>query len=72
MRMTAYLARERQSVFVMKEELEKYMLRPTGTEGVVGILAWSACDHEGRRRFAAAKREKTTLVANMEQCAVAG
>ena len=27
------------------------------------------CDHEGRRRFVAVDREKTTLVAKMEQCA---
>ena len=49
------LARERQNVFV-----------EVGEAGDV----WSACDHEGRRRSVAIKRERTTLVASTKQCAV--
>ena len=37
------------------------------TEGIIGVLAWSACDYEGRRRFVAVKRERTTVVASMKQ-----
>ena len=48
------------------EELEKYMLSPIDIEGIIGVLAWSACDDEGRRRFVAVKRKKTTRVANVK------
>ena len=47
-RMTTYLAIQRQNVFVEMEELETCM---TDTEGIIGVLPWSACDHEGGRRF---------------------
>ena len=69
-RMITYLARERQNVFVEVEELETYILSSKDTEGVIGVLAWSACDHEGRKRSVAIKREGTTLVANTKQYAV--
>ena len=70
--MTVYLARERQNAFVEMEELDKYIYisSPTGTEGIIGVFAWSARDHEGRRIFVAARRNQTTLVTNVSQCAV--
>ena len=55
-RMITYLARERQNVFVEVEELETYILSSKDTEGIIGVLVWSACDHEGRRRSVAIKR----------------
>ena len=70
MRMTTCLARGRQNVFVEMEELEKYILSPTDTEGIIGVLALRPCDHEGRRIFVAAKRNQTTLVTDVSQCAV--
>ena len=39
-------------------------------EGIIGVSAWSACDHDGSSGFAAVKRMKTTLVATMKQYAV--
>ena len=36
------------------------------TEGIIGVLAWSACDHEGSRLVAVETKE-TTLVANVKQ-----
>ena len=40
------------------EELEKYPSSLTDSEGIVGVIAWSACDHEAHRRFVAvSKRE---------------
>ena len=69
-RMTAYLAREWQDVFVEMEEMEKHILSPVDTEGIIGVLAWSACEHPGRRRLVAVEREKTTLVANAKQYAM--
>ena len=68
--MTTCLARERQNIFVEMKGMEKHMLSPIDTEGVVGVLAWSACDHEDRRRLVAVKREKTTLVAIVKQKAL--
>ena len=29
------------------------MLDSTDAEGIIGVLAWSTCDREGRRRFSA-------------------
>ena len=55
--MIANLARERQKVFVEMKEMEKHILSPVGMEGIIGVLAWSVCDHEGRRRFVAVDRE---------------
>ena len=49
-RMTAYPARERQNVFVEMKEVEKDILSPIDTEGILGVLAWSACDREGNRQ----------------------
>ena len=60
------MARERQHVFVEMEELQTYILGPTDNEVIIGVFAWSACDHEGRTKFSV-KRKKTTLVTNMEQ-----
>ena len=51
MRMTTYLARERQNAFVEMEELEKYILGPIDIDDLIGVLAWSPCVHEGRRRL---------------------
>ena len=42
--MTTYLAREEQNVFV---ETENHIRSPMDTEGIIGALAWSGCDHEG-------------------------
>ena len=61
-RMTAYLVRERQIVFVEMKEMEKHILTPTVTEGIIGVLAWS------QNIFVAVKRDKTMLVANMKHC----
>ena len=47
--------------------MEKHKMSPIDTEGIIGVLAWSACDREGRRRLVAVKREKTMLVATMKQ-----
>ena len=33
------------------------------------VIAWSACDHEGRRRFVAMKTKELALVANVKQYA---
>ena len=55
-RTTAYLARKR-NVFVEMKEMEKHMLSAIDTDGIIGVLAWSVRDHEGRRRFAAVERE---------------
>ena len=52
------------------EELEKRISSPTDTEDIIGVFAWSACDHEGRRRLSAVKRNKTTLVANVKRYAM--
>ena len=65
-RMIVYLARERQNVFVEMEELETYISGPTDNEGIIGVFAWCACDHEQRTKFAV-KRKKTTLVTNVKQ-----
>ena len=62
-RKTTYFARETQNVFVGKNEMEKHMLSAVDTEGIIGVLAWRACDREGRRRFVAVKRERTMLAA---------
>ena len=62
MRMTTYLARERQNVFVEMEELDKCISSPIDTDTIVGVSAWSACAHERRRRFVAMKRKKTTTI----------
>ena len=50
---------KKQNVLVDVEELEIYMLSSTGAEGIIGVLAWSVCDREGR-----------TLVANAKQYAM--
>ena len=68
--MITYLARERQNVFVEVEKLEAYILSSKDTAGIIGVLVWSACDHEGRRRSVAIKREGTTLVASTKQYAM--
>ena len=65
--MTTFLAKERPDVVEM-EELEKYRSGPIDTEGIIGVVAWSACAHEERRRCVATKRRKT-LVADVEQSA---
>ena len=70
MRMTTYLARGRQNAFVEMEELEKYILSPIDIDDLIGVSTWSPCDHEGRRIFVAARRNQTTLVTNVSQCAV--
>ena len=36
---------------------------------IIGVFAWSACDHVGRRRFVIMKA-KATLVANVKPYAV--
>ena len=64
-RMTTYSVLERQNVFV---EMKEHFLSPMDTESIIGVLAWSACDHEGCRRCVALKREKATLMANAKQC----
>ena len=69
-RMATCLARERQNVFVETEELEKCTLSPIEIEGLIGVFAWSACDHEGRRRLVPVKRKKTTLVVIVKQYAM--
>ena len=69
-RMTTCLSRERQNVFVEMKEMENHILSLTNRERIIGVLVWSACDREGRRRFVAVKREKTMLVANMKQYAM--
>ena len=61
------LARERQNVFV---EVETYILSSKDAEGIIGVLVWSACDHEGRRKSVAIKRQRTTLVASTNKFAV--
>ena len=68
-RMAAYLADGWQNVFEEMEEMVKYILSPTDTEGTISVLTWSACDHEGRISFVAVKGNKTTFVANMKQFA---
>ena len=57
-RMTAYLAREKQNIFVEMKEMEKHTLSPIDTESIIGVLAWSACDHEERTRFVAVERRR--------------
>ena len=37
---------------------------------VIGVLAWSACDYEGRRRLVAVKTKEMTLVASEKPCAL--
>ena len=59
------MARERQNVFDEMKEMGKHILSSIDTEGIIAVLAWSACDREGRRRFVAVEREKMTLVAYM-------
>ena len=68
--MITFLARERQNVFVEVEKLETYLLSSKDTEGIIGVLVWTACDNEGCRRSAAIKRGRTTLVASTKQYAV--
>ena len=46
------------------------MLSSTDAEGIIGVSAWSACDHEGRRRFVTVKTEEPTLVAKVKQYAM--
>ena len=41
--MTTHLARERQSVFVEEEVLEKCFSSPTDTDGMTGISIRSVC-----------------------------
>ena len=48
--------------------VEEHVLSPMDTEGIIGVFAWSACDHEGCRRCVALKREKATPMANAKQC----
>ena len=55
-RMTGNVARERG--------------RTSSSRGLIEVLASSACDHEGRRRFVAVKRDETTLVVTLKQFAV--
>ena len=50
-RMTAYLAREKQNIFVEMKEMEKHTLSPIDTESIIGVLAWSACEKGRRRRW---------------------
>ena len=44
--------------------------RTSSSRGLIEVLASSACDHEGRRRFVAVKRNETTLVVTLKQYAV--
>ena len=50
-----------------EEELEMKISSPTDTDGIIGVLARSVCDHVGRGRFVTRKRKKKTLVANVKQ-----
>ena len=45
-------------------------MNSTDAEGIVGVLAWSASDGEGRRRFVATKTKDATLVAHVKQYAM--
>ena len=54
------------------EELETDLLCPADVEGITDALAWKACDHEGRRRFAAIRTREGTLVADVRQYAMLG
>ena len=56
-RLTTFLAKERPDVVEM-EELEKYGLGPIDTEGIIGVVAWSACAHEERRRCVAIEKKE--------------
>ena len=47
-----------------------YFCSSTGAEGIIGVLAWSASDHEGRRRLVAMKTKETTLTVNANQYAL--
>ena len=67
-RMEDFLARRREKVLVEVEVLETHLSCPTDVEGVIGVLAWKACDHEGRRR--AMRTREGTLVANVGQYAM--
>ena len=51
MLMEYHQGRRRENVLVEVEDLETYLLSPTNVEGIIDVLAWKACDHEGRRRF---------------------
>ena len=48
-------------------DLETYLLCPTDVEGTIDVLAWKACDYEGRRRSVSARRKERTLVPNVRQ-----
>ena len=70
--MTTYLAKERQNVFVEMEELEKYVSSLIDAQGILGVLSWSACDHEGRNIFVAMKKKEDGAGGNCEAvCGVA-
>ena len=48
------------------EQLETQILNSTDTEGIIGVLAWIACDRDGCRRFVARKAKEATVVAKCE------
>ena len=50
--------------------MEKHIRSPMDTEGILGVLALSAFDHEGCRRCVAVQCTKTSLVATAKQYAM--
>ena len=60
---------KKQNALVDVEDLETFVSNSTDAEGFFGVLTWSACDREGRRRFVARKTE-ATLVAKVKQYAM--
>ena len=45
-------------------------VKTTDVEGIIGALAWNACDQDGRRRLVSIRTKDGTLVANLRQCSM--
>ena len=63
----AWTPRDRVIIKLMTAYLRRDSTDP---EGIIGVLARSACDHEGHRRCGAVRRKKTTLMAHVKQYAL--
>ena len=46
--------------------VETYILSSTDAVGIIGVLAWSACVREGRRRFVATKANQNAMMRAMQ------
>ena len=50
-------------------QLESYLVAPSDVAGIITVLAETACDGGGYRRFVFIKRRESNLVASARQCA---